>query len=578
MRPETVGNKAPCYAGTCYRRKPAISRTWIHLLLLIAVALLFTWPVLVHGAPDLSADAIEHARWVRIFSTQLWQGEWYPRWTDDSSGGLGAPTFFFVPPAGSYGAALFRPLLAGHDPNGWLMAGWSMVFAGLLSALTSYFWLRDLTTPAAALFGALVYTISPYHIAIDLYNRGALSEVWAFAWMPLVLLAVNRCVRGGRRAIAWLALSYALLVFTHLPTVVCFSWVIPLAVWMMSEPGKRQKAFLRTFMGIALGIAMAGAYLLPAMLDQKKSWIADLVNGDVWFYYRNNFLFMKLTSLLEYRVRVVVLVVSMLISAAVLYWIARRPESAPVARRTALLYLLAALGAFFMMTQASIPVYEVFKFVQTIQFPARFASTLTVALAALSALAYPYLARQSRLLLSLLVMLGLGWIAADAWAASTAFSVWRKIPEERAARYRKVTALQVESYQWWPKPADTLRLHEPAALEAFLAAHPARSLAMSAGSAAVESWRPRRVAIKVHAAEDGHLTIGHFYYRDWRAHVLESGQTAAVTPSPDGLIQVETPRGDHTLILELIRDTPERTGILASAASFVLICGLVVFG
>jgi len=540
-------------------------------LLLITAALLFTWPVLVHGAPDLSADAIEHARWVKIFSTQFWQGEWYPRWTAESSGGLGAPTFFFVPPAGSYGAALFRPLLTGHDPNGWLLAGWSMVLAGLLSALTAYFWLRDFTPPPAALFGALVYTISPYHIAIDLYNRGALSEVWAFAWMPLVLLAVNRCVRGSRRAIALLALSYGLLAFTHLPTVVCFSWVIPLAVWMMSEPGQRGKAFTRTFTGIGLGIAMAGAYVLPAMLDQKKSWLADLVNGDVWFYYRNNFLFMKLTSLLEYRVRVAVLVVSMLIAAVVLYWIARRSESASAPRRAALLYLFAALGAFFMMTQASIPVYEVFKFAQAIQFPARFATTLTVALAALSALAYPYLARQSKRILGLLAILSFGWIAADAWAASTAFSVWRKIPEDRAVKDRKTTVLRVEYYQYWPKPADTLRLHEPAALEAFLAAHPARSLVMSAGSAAVESWHPRRVAIKVHAPEDGQLTIRHFYYKDWRAHLQESGQSVAVTPSPDGLIQVETPPGDYTLIVELIRDKPERIGLAMSAASCLAI-------
>ena len=554
--------------------------TRIHLLLLLAVALLFTWPVLMHGAPDLSADGIEHARWVKTFSTQFWQGEWYPRWMSETSGGLGAPTFFFEPSVVSYGASLFRPLLLSHDPDGWLIAGWSVVFAVILSVFTVYFWLRDLTNPTAAFFGALVYTISPYHIAIDLYNRGALSEFWAFTWMPAVLLAVSRCIRGERRAIAWVAVSYGLLVLTHLPTVVCFSWVVPLVVWFMSEPGQRMKAFIRVFAGMALGIAMAGVYLLPAMLDQKKSWIADLVNGDQWFYYRNNFLFMKLTSLLEYRVRVVILVVSMMICAAVLYWIVRRSESAAAPKRLALLYLLVGAGAFFMMTQASIPVYEVFKFAQTIQFPSRFASSLTVALAALSALAFPYLARQSRLLLSLLVMLGLGWVTADAWAGSTAFSAWRKVPAQRAANDRKRTALQAEYYQFWPKPADSLRLSDLSALEAFLVEHPARSLTMSASgaSASVESWRPRHVTIKVHAPENGRLTIGHFYYRDWRAHVQQSGQTVAVTPSPDGLIQVETPRGDYTLILDLIRDTPERTGILISAVSFVLFCGLVVFG
>jgi hypothetical protein len=106
-------------------------------------------------------------------------------------------------------------------------------------------------------------------------------------------------------------------------------------------------------------------------------------------------------------------------------------------------------------------------------------------------------------------------------------------------------------------------------------AHPARSLLLNAagGTAVVERWRPRLVAIKVHMPEDGRMVIGHFFYLDWRAHVL-AGQSVAVTPSKEGLLEVETPRGDYTVILELVRDTPERVGIWISAISLILICGL----
>ena len=370
-----------------------------------------------------------------------------------------------------------------------------------------------------------------------------------------------------------LGVSYGLLAFTHLPTVLCFSWVAPLVVWMMSEPGKRIKAFARMAAGIGLGVGLAAVYVLPARLDEGKSWIVA-VNDDPWFYYANNFLFTKFVSL-EYKVRVLVLILSMAACVAMLYWVSRRFETNAKRRQLALLYLLIGAGALLMMTQLSIPIYGVFKLVQKIQFPARFATTLTVALAALAALTFPLLQKQ-KVVLAVVGMLAFGWIAADAWAGATAFSAWRKIPVERAARDRARTAIQIEYYMLWAKPADSVGLIEAPALEAFVAAHPARSLVMSAAgaTATVESWRSRLVAIKVHVPEAGRMTVGHFYYRDWRAHIQESGQNVGVTPSPEGLIEVETPRGDYTLILELIRDTPERIGILLSEISLISIVGL----
>jgi uncharacterized membrane protein YfhO len=101
-------------------------------------------------------------------------------------------------------------------------------------------------------------------------------------------------------------------------------------------------------------------------------------------------------------------------------------------------------------------------------------------------------------------------------------------------------------------------------------------MSVAGATAVVETWRSREVAIKVHAPEDGHMTIGHFYYRDWRARIQE--KDVAVSPSPEGLIEVATPRGDYMLTLELIRDTPERAGIWISAISLALIGALWVIG
>src|SRR5204863_1044123 len=69
-------------------------------------------------------------------------------------------------------------------------------FALTVSGLTMYRFSRSLLPPAYSLLAALIYTIAPYHL-FDLYHRSALSEFWAFAWLPLVADAAWRIARGG---------------------------------------------------------------------------------------------------------------------------------------------------------------------------------------------------------------------------------------------------------------------------------------------------------------------------------------------------------------------------------------------
>jgi len=227
-----------------------------------------------------------------------------------------------------------------------------------------------------------------------------------------------------------------------------------------------------------------------------------------------------------------------------------------------------------MMTQASIPVYEVFRFVQQIQFPYRFGSALTVSMAAMVALACPILfSARPRFLLALMGILLAGWIAADIWAGSAAYAAWRKMPPERALTYRKWSDLEREEIIFWPRPAEKTRLTQWPALEVFLAEHPARALELKpGGSATVQSWKPREIRIAVNIPEKGQLTLGHFYYRDWQAQA--SGESLPVTSSPAGLLEVRVPPGNYTLILTLVRDRAERWGTWISAISLLLVSAL----
>lgn len=554
-------------------------RTPAHLLLIVAVALLVCWPVLIHGVPNLAHDSPQHARWDKSFAQQLWAGEWYPRWLASQNGGLGAPVFFFYPPLPSYASSVFRPLLAARDPGGWLQVGCGCALALVLSGLAAYFWLRSLTTPGAALFGAILYVIAPYHLAIDLYNRGAVSEFWSFVWLPLVMLAVDGVIQRRRWAFAGLSCSYALLLFSHFGVTLCFSAVPVAAAFLLSERGRKMRTTLTTAVAMTLGAGLASVFVLPVLLGEHNIHM-ELILDD-FCDYRKWFLF-QIPSPLDFKTRVLFVTLSMVIWVCGLSWLCLRFRPQPRERSRVAFYLGVGMTAFFFTTQASAPLWRVLPYLKDLQFPYRFDTVLTLAVAAVSALAFSYIrqpgARPWLVVASLFLV---AWMAADGWAAVSAFSEWRQVPSERAQR---VDPLQHERFLW-PQSA-SLRLLERSFLEQYLAAHPARSLELRSaadgqpiGRASVADWQPRRIVLDVDAPEPGRLTINHLYYAGWRGRIGASGQAISAKPtSPDGMIEMDVPRGHYSLSVELAREGPEKAGIAISICSALIVLVIAAAG
>ncbi len=560
-------------------RAPDTLRTLVHLLLLTGLALLISWPVLLHGAPILAHDTVWHAIWGRNFAQQFWAGEWYPRWLSDMHGGLGSATFFFYPPLASYAASVFRPFLVGRDPSGVFQLGFALALGLILSGIAAYYWLRCRVTPGAALLGAAIYVIAPYHTAINLYNRGAAPEFWAFVWMPLAMLGVEGLIGKRWWALPALSCGYALLVLSQVGIMLCFSAVPVAAALFLSERGQRMRITLATIAGMALGAGLAAVYVVPAMLGE--GWIHMEGILDDYFSFRHWFLFQRIPFLLHFMARVLILTLSMVLYAGALFWVCLRFGPTRRERTAAIFYFGLGMAAFFFMTQASYPFWQFISLVKFIQFPIRFDTVFTLAVAALSGLVFSRISEpRARPWLYVAAVVVVGWIAADAWAASMAFREWRHVSGER----NQLDPLQRDGFL-----ARTARLDlaaEPGHLEEFLSVHPARALELRSaatgqriGAAAVASWRPRRVVLHVDAPEKARLTINHFYYPGWRGRIGASGQTIPAGPTPQhGLIRMDVPRGRYDLIVELAREGPEKAGIGISLCSLAIVLALGVVG
>lgn len=575
----------------------------IHLALLIAVGLLVCWPVLIHGAPDLSHDGLDHARWAKQFAIQFWQGDWYPRWFTDVNGGLGGPSGFFYPPLTSYVSALFWPFMAARDPGGWLVAGYAIVVGEVLSGITAYLWLRSITKPGAALLGAVVYVIAPYHLATDVYLRGASAEFWVFVWFPLVLLSAEGLLRHSKWAIPGAAVSYGLGVLSHPTVSLCFAPLPVTYVFFFSERTERIRATAKMAAALLLGVTLNAEYLLPAMLDQNKAYVAwqTIGHGD----YQNQWLWQdghELAEMSRYlygavagtthqiywetllKVRFLAVTSATLAAIAGLFAIVRRLEEAARLRRIALFYGVVAVLSLFLMTKFSSFIWQTAPFIKFLQFPFRLNVLLVLSVTALAAVAGPHLLQpRSRMIMLFLCVVVAAWLGLDTFSSTQVFSVWRTVPPDRTERIRQMVRTQIDYASMWPRPANVAALESFAAFDVFVATHPPKTARLEAlstgqtgGIARVESWQPRHVVLKIGAWRDSRLTLNHFYYAGWQGRIDTAGTILDVSPSPGGLIQMDVPRGDYDLIVELPKDRAERAGTVIFLLSLALLGAAVI--
>jgi 6-pyruvoyl-tetrahydropterin synthase related domain len=250
------------------------------LALIGAAALASSLPFFyaAQGQMPEAGDLIVHWPRMLAFDETLRSGVWLPRWLGGMNGGYGAATTLF------YAPLLYYALSAAHALTGdWQKAIEVVVaLAALGSGVALYAAARALASRGASAVAALFYVLSPYHL-IDLYHRGALAELLAFVWMPLVVLAYAKITRRfSAPAIAGGALALALLVVTHPPTAYLFTLAFVIFVTFYATRTRRWRELASGLAIVALGGAVAAFYALPAVIEKP------LVNQSVTDLFRQH--------------------------------------------------------------------------------------------------------------------------------------------------------------------------------------------------------------------------------------------------------------------------------------------------
>ncbi|MBX6744240.1 MAG: hypothetical protein IRY87_19575, partial [Acetobacteraceae bacterium] len=512
---------------------------------LLSLALLSALVPLYFGVPAmgnlLGRDADFALVSLDLFDAALRDGQWWPRWLMGSNDGFGAPTFYTYPPLAYWAGALVRRVtgLGIAEALALTVALWRLLFV-----LTGYLWLRRHVAAPFAWAGAALAALMPYPNLFNPINRFAYSEMAAASLLPLLLLAIERAAEGRRfRGIPALALAYAALALTNLPACTLAAHLGPLYAWAYA--GKR--ALLRCILGGMAGAGLAACFLVPAfglLGATNPPGLFDPSWHDTLMFYAplGAERHLRIFRLLSWGSAAFPFLVGL--------WLWRLRGSAgwrhPGLPRAALVLLL---SAFALTTVVTLPLWLTMPQLTATEFPWRSATFLSLAVAALAALALPACLASGRILALGLACAALPYVFLAGLAQFGEPSWPRFLPSSQrlAHAHASPSAYSVE--------------HVPRAAVAAGWAKLAAGGRMAAAPYAPPPLPPGAVRIPTGfriPVADAPFVLPQFYFPSWAA--WDAAGPIPVRASPEGFVEVLVNRPVTDLHVEIVVTDWERLG------------------
>lgn len=329
-----------------------------------------------------------------LFHLSSWMdaaGQWkegvlYPRWTEWANYGFGEPRFIFYPPfSWILGAALgfLVPWAA--------VPGLFIAVVETFSGLSAFALARRIMAERAALFCAACYVVNPYALVI-IYLRSDFAELLANAFFPLLFLGafeISELIEcpeqfpgpSKSRAIVFFAVSLAAIWLSNAPAgvIACYSSAALFGFAALTR--KSLEPLLRGGLGLALGLGLAGFYILPAAYEQRWVNIGEALSSGL--LPRENFLFTVINdpehTLFNWIVSSIAIFLMVFAGLAALAAERARPESEGgfESKLWQTLLLLAGLASALMFRFTSI-FWVILPKLRFVQFPWRWMSVVAV--------------------------------------------------------------------------------------------------------------------------------------------------------------------------------------------------------
>ncbi|MCH8993535.1 MAG: hypothetical protein IH959_01025 [Chloroflexi bacterium] len=536
----------------------------------------FAYAPLLGGGLILTGDTLHP---MRIFELGrcLDDGQLPCRWVPDLGNGYGFPLFNYYPSLPYYAGDLLHRLGLSY-----LQAVSTLYLLGLVGAGLAMFALtRRLWGDLGGLVSAVAYVYAPY-LALDVYMRGALVELWALALAPALLWAVYELITSGRaRYVPLVALFLALLLLSHNLVAVIVAPAVALwaAVLLISRGRDGWRPALLGGAGALWGFGLAAFFTLPVLTEGDLVQLDSLTRGP--FDYRNHFVSVNDLFLLRTADYSFLLGVpgGTPIQIGWFHW-ALAGLSLPAGllllrsgRRIAAwaVFLFAAFFALgvFMTISSSRFIWDTFDALRFMQFPWRYMGLVSLGAAGLAGAWLAVLRDRSRwaqlvvaaVLIGLFVGTGRTFFE-PLFRCTTASEGPIPCPgsdEEYFAPERFFEHQRGSINDYLPAAVDVVP-EEPPERPARVVDGSARIVGTSAGS--------DRLRFGVEAETPARIEAALFDYPNWRVRI--DGQAVAHAAStPHGLVTFDVPAGSHNVEVRLEDTAVRRAANWLSLVSWV---------
>lgn len=234
--------------------------------LLILVFCLIALKSLISVPFYTSHDGFTHTARIAAYYDAIKDGQFPVQWAKNLNGKFGSPIFIYsYPLVYMIGAGLH---FVGVDYEG----AFRMLIGGgyVLSGFTMYWWLKNRFGKTAGFVGTIFYLWTPYRF-LDIYVRGALAENFAYVFLPLILLGIDKVFTSKSKVNWWWLLMTISTVGMFLGHNVVSAMFLPVAfLWIGLQfwSTKSKKATLFVLFGLGLAFLTSAFIYFPDLLER----------------------------------------------------------------------------------------------------------------------------------------------------------------------------------------------------------------------------------------------------------------------------------------------------------------------
>lgn len=494
------------------------------------------------------------------------------RWVSDLGYGYGYPVFNFYAPLAYYFGALVMYFVSA------LIATKIMITAGiLLAGITMYFLGSAIFGDGAGIIAGLLYLYAPYH-GVDVYVRGDIAELWAYAFIPLVFYSLYKLYQNARfRYVVIGAVGASGVILSHNLTALMAVPFFAISTVVLFFFKKDKKTVFYTLSIFILAALLSAFYWLPVFPEMKFTNVLSQVGGSADFH--NHFVcFPQLWnspwgyggsvpgcndgfSFMMGKLHIILGVLGMV--GILVFW------QNKIKRTIILLCSVLLLLSVFMMLPQSVGVWEVLKPMAFLQYPWRYLVLASLFSSLLSAagvsLLGKFFAGQKNIYLASIIILSIGII----FLYTKDF-----VPQYiYSTTSDSLTALHV--IRW-----DTSKLTDEYLPKGFIKPEKINQVPTSFIDSnsnvdiisAIQSVTEKDFTISVKKNTSLHINLA--YFPTWHIFMDKAEVKPQIVPSG---IEIGVSKGTHALSFAYIQTPIEKTGdILTLSGIAMLLLGIII--